>query len=373
MTTLDWFDSIDRLRQRAGNALDLAGFGPLPTPSRVVFGAPGLRLRCYGAGTGRRPPLLIVPAPIKRWYIWDLAPERSVVRQALARGFGVYLIEWTDPPGGAAMPGLADYAGPMIDACVRVIQHLSACVQVSLFGHSLGGILAALHGAWRPEHVAALALFDAPINFDGMAPVLRRVLANILLAALPSEPGRPLAGSLLSAIFANAAPGAFYLAPAVDAAASAPFPGLLATHLRVQRWTLDELPMARALFDESVGLLFAQNSFMRGDLVLNGKRLDPGQVRAPLLSLYRPLSALAPPDTVLGFHDAAGSAHKVLLPYLGDVGVAIGHVGPLVGSSAHVLVWPRVFGWLDQLAGTAPARPRGRMPGHPLAGLSIIV
>lgn len=340
MNTSDWFDSIDRLRQRGANALDTAGFGPLLTPSRVVLSAPGLRLRCYGAGTRRRPPLLIVPAPIKRWTIWDLAPERSVVRQALARGFGVYLIEWTDPPADGAGPGLADYAGTMIDVCVKHIQHVEACVQVSLFGHSLGGILAALHSAWRPGHVAALALFEAPINFDGMAPGLRRVLGKALLAALPRERSRPLAGSLLSAIFANAAPSAFYVAPAFDFAASAACPALLATHLRVQRWTLDELPMARALFEESVGLLFAQNSFMRGDLVLNGKRLDPGQVRAPLLTLYRPVSALAPPDTVLGFHEAAGSARKVLLPYLGDVGVAIQHVAPLVGTGAHLLVWP---------------------------------
>ncbi|NHZ39404.1 PHA synthase subunit PhaC [Massilia aquatica] len=358
MSASDWFDSIDRLRQRGGNALDLAGLGPLLTPSRVVLSAPGLRLRCYGAGTRRRPPLLIVPAPIKRWTIWDLAPERSVVRQALARGFGVYLIEWTDPPQGSAGPGLADYAGALIDACVKHIQRANACVQVSLFGHSLGGILAALHSAWRPEHVAALALFEAPVNFDGMAPVLRRLLGNAVLAALPPERNRPLAGSLLSAIFANAAPNAFYAAPAVDFAASAAFPGLLATHLRVQRWTLDELPMARALFEDAVALLFAQNSFMRGDLVLNGKRLDPGQVRAPLLSLYRPVSALAPPATVLGFHQAAGSARKVLLPYLGDVGVAIQHVAPLVGTGAHLLVWPRVFDWLDQLAGTA-GRIRG--------------
>ncbi|WP_167231617.1 PHA synthase subunit PhaC [Massilia rubra] len=372
MTTLDLFERIDRLRQRQGKALELLGFGPRETPSRVVFSAPGLRLRCYGTGTRRRPPLLIVPAPIKRWYVWDLAPGRSVVRQALARGFGVYLIEWTGLPAGAGMPGLADYAGPLIDACVKVIQRHNACVQVALFGHSLGGILAALHSAWRPGHVAALALFEAPIDFDGLAPLVRLVTGTTLLASLPSDRGRPLPGSLLSAIFANAAPAALYTGPAIDFLASAPFPELLATHLRVRRWTLDELPMPRALFDDALALLFAHNSFMHGDLVLNGMRLDPGQVRAPLLSLYRPLSALVPPDTVLGFHEAAGSAHKVLLPYLGDVGVALQHVGPLVGAGAHQLVWPRVFDWLDQLGGTAAAVSERTGP-RALGGLPMLV
>ncbi|MDQ1924801.1 alpha/beta fold hydrolase [Massilia pseudoviolaceinigra] len=350
MNSSEWFEGIDRLRQRQGNTMDRLGLGARVTPSHVVFSAPGLRLRSYGAGMARCPPLLIVPAPIKRWYIWDLSPERSVVRKALAQGFGVYVIEWSAPPRTGGTLGLADYAGPMIDACIAVIARISACRQVFLCGHSLGGILAALYSAWRPERVAALALFEAPVNFNTTARVLRQVAGAALLASVPRERSRRIPGSVLSAIFANAAPGAFYAGPGIDFLASAVSPKHLATHLRVQRWALDELPMSRLLFDEAVALLFAQNSFMRGELVLGGVRLAPQQVTAPLLTLYRPFSSLAPPDTVLGFHGAAGSAHKVLLPYLGDVGVALQHVGPLVGDSAHLVVWPRVLDWLARLS-----------------------
>jgi polyhydroxyalkanoate synthase len=359
---VELFERIDRLRRRQGQALERAGFGARLTPSRIVFDTPGLRLHCYGAGNGQRPPLLIVPAPVKRWYIWDLAPGRSVVRQALARGFGVYLAEWSDPPAGHPARGLADYAGPLLDGCVKAIRHRNACVQVSLLAHSLGGILAALHSAWRPEHVAALALFDAPLDADGTAPPWRRMAATALLASLPPGQGRALPGSLLGALVAHAVPGACYGAPALDLLACAPFPGLLASHLRVRRWALDELPMARPLFEDVLRLLFVRNSFMRGELVLNGTRLDPGQVRAPLLTLFRPASALAPPDTVLGFHQAAGSAHKVLLPYLAEAGVALRHVAPLVGSGAHLLLWPIVFDWLERLAGAAPAVRGGARP-----------
>ncbi|MDQ1833241.1 alpha/beta fold hydrolase [Massilia scottii] len=350
MNPSDWFEGIDRLRQRQGTAMERLGLGPHVTPSHVVLILPGLRLRCYGAGRPHCPPLLIVPAPIKRWYIWDLSPERSVVRKALAQGFGVYVIEWSAPPRAGGTLGLADYAGPMIDACADVIARLSACRQVFLCGHSLGGILATLYSAWRQERVAALALFEAPVNFNTVARVLRRGAGAALLASVPPDRARRIPGSVLSAIFANAAPGAFYAAPGIDLLASAVSPRHLATHLRVQRWALDELPMARLLFDEVVALLFAQNSFIRGELVLGGTRLAAHQVTAPLLTLYRPISSLAPPDTVLGFHNAAGSVHKVLLPYLGDVGVALQHVAPLVGDSAHLYVWPRVLDWLAQLS-----------------------
>ena len=48
-------------------------------------------------------------------------------------------------------------------------------------------------------------------------------------------------------------------------------------------------------------------------------------------------------------HEAAVSEDKLLLEYGGDVGVALQHVGVLVGRSAHRDLWPQI---LDRL-GTA--------------------
>ena len=42
------------------------------------------------------PALLILPAPFKRAYIWDLGPQVSVVRRC-SRGLRVFLLEWTPP------------------------------------------------------------------------------------------------------------------------------------------------------------------------------------------------------------------------------------------------------------------------------------
>lgn len=359
MNPSDWFEQLDRSRQRQGNALDSVGLGPRESPSRVVFSAPGLALRCYGKGTANHPPLLIVPAPIKRWYVWDVAPERSVVRQALQRGLGVYVVEWTEPEKTGSPFGLADYAGPMLDACIAVITGMSACGQVMLSGHSLGGIFAALYSAYRPEYVAALALIDVPLNFDTWNGVFRRVAGAALVASVPSDRARRVPGSLLSLIFTNAAPVSFHASRYLDFFASAVSADHLATHMRVVRWTLDELPMSRRLFDDAIDL-FIQNSFMRGGLAIGGVRLHPSDISAPLLNLYNPISTLVPPEAVLAFHRAAGSADKELVPYLGDVGVALQHIGPLVGDNAHQYVWPRVFDWLERIAGLPPAQPDKR-------------
>ncbi|MDQ2697110.1 MAG: alpha/beta hydrolase, partial [Pseudomonadota bacterium] len=86
----NFYARLDRLRRRLGAQLDAMGLGPLETPWRRVFAGDGFTLRGY-ARTGRGPALLLVPAPIKQAYLWDLAPWASVVRRCLGAGVQVYL------------------------------------------------------------------------------------------------------------------------------------------------------------------------------------------------------------------------------------------------------------------------------------------
>ena len=81
-----------------------------------------------------------------------------------------------------------------------------------------------------------------------------------------------------------------------------------------------------------------------------GRQLGPADLTVPLLNIYDPRSEVIPAESILPFHDAAASTNKALLAYEGDVGVAIQHVGALVGSNAHRRMWPAVFDWLEDLA-----------------------
>lgn len=352
MNTLSGFEFLDQLRRLQGNALDYVGLGPKESAYDVVLALPGLRLRRYRMDATSGPPLLIVPAPIKRPYIWDISPERSVVRRAIAHQVEVYLVEWTEP--GAASPGLADYAGPMLDACMATVTQLSQCDKVFLAGHSLGGVFAALHSAYRPRQVAGLALIDVPLHFPATAGAMRKRRAP------GARSSACLPGSFLSLTSAGAAPGTFCTGRYLDRIASMGSRAQMATHWRVERWTMDELPMSRKLFDDVAERLYGQDGFMRGELSIGGKALAPRDIVAPLLTVYHPSSTLISSEAALALHQTAGSADKELVPYGGDVGVALQHVGPLVGDSAFLHVWPRVFHWLARVSRCAAS---GRPPG----------
>jgi polyhydroxyalkanoate synthase len=352
------FEWLDYLRRYQGRVFDRLGLGPRESPFRVLFSRPGRRLRCYRAGTGNGPALLLVPAPIKRPYIWDLAPGRSVVRRAIERGRGVYLVEWMDVAADDPAFGLADFAGSLLDECIAEIAAQSSCASVVLAGHSLGGVFAALYSAYRPQRVAALVLLETPLHFPQRGGTLMSLPETGRASAL--APSARVPGSLLSLMSAAAAPATFCTSRYLDYLASIGSPELMATHWRVERWTMDELALPRALFDDVVEQLYRQNGFMRGALCIGGKRLHPHEIVAPLLVVYQPGSRVVPAESVRAFFDAAGSADKALLRYRGDVGVALQHVGSLVGDNAHREIWPRVFDWLDRHSACRTPAPSAR-------------
>ena len=157
------FGFVDALRRAQGAALDGLGFGPTECSYQILASGPHWRLRDY-AGSEAGPCLLIVAAPIKRPYIWDLAPEVSAVRFCLNQGLRVYLLEWTPPSPGDGNAGLAAYADKAIgEAAARLAEETGT--QPFLMGHSLGGTFAAIFGALAPETARGLVLLGAPLCF----------------------------------------------------------------------------------------------------------------------------------------------------------------------------------------------------------------
>jgi polyhydroxyalkanoate synthase len=145
----------------------------------------------------------------------------------------------------------------------------------------------------------------------------------------------PVPGALLNMLSLSAAPESFVGFRWLDALNSLHDPETLRRHLLVTRWTLDEALVAGRLFEEIVEWLYRENRFMGGNLKIDGKKATPSQVVAPLLSVVDRDCNIVPPEAVLRFHGAMGSTDQEVLWYRSDAGVALRHVGPLVGKSAH--------------------------------------
>ncbi len=361
--------SMDRSRQARGRMMERAGHGPQEAPSTVLHAEPGLNLRRYG-GAADAPPVLLVPAPIKRSYIWDLAPGTSVVRRWLARGWRVYLAEWTPLPENESSAGFGfdDYADRLLAACRRAIAADGAHAgghaggherghergRPVIAGHSLGGILAAIHSALYPDALRATVLLEAPLHFAPATCCFNPLVRAVPDARAIADAFGQVPGAFLNMMSALAEPQAFGWERMQDRwmALADPDRQALATYLRVERWTHDEFPLPGRLFTQIVESLYRGDELMQGRLRVGGRAVGPADLRAPLASVMDPRSKVIPPQAVVPFHEAAGAADKLLLRYGGDVGVNLQHVGVLVGRNAHATLWPAIFDWLDEL----PAR-----------------
>ena len=343
---VEWlvFEQLDRVRRAQGAIMDLAGFGPAETPYRVVHKEAGAALRRYGSGEETGPPVLVVPAPIKRPYVWDAAPEVSVVRRCLAAGLRPYLLDWQPAPADF---GLQHYAERLIEHCLDAAGERRAI----LLAHSLGGLFAAIFAALHPQRVQGLALLVSPLHFGAATPVFSSMIGGVDPGRLPEA----FPGSFLSAASLRAAPDTFGAERLTDLLLSLADPTALRRHLQAERWALDEFPLPRRLVAELATLIVHDDRFARGLLEIGERRAAPVGLVSPLLCVIDPRCRLVPPDSVLPVFEAAASTDKTILEYHGDIGVSLQHLGPLIGTRAHAELWPKIVRWIDERFGKRAA------------------
>ena len=332
------------MRRWYGRALDL-WLTRTETPSRLVLERSRVELRDYG-DEGNRPSLLIIPAPIKKPYIWDLTPSISVVLACLQARFRVYVLEWTETPPDGSDHGLAVYVDELILECAKAIGEPAV-----LAGHSLGGTFATIFASLHPERVRALILLEAPLSFSGDA----GAIAELIRIASPTEALREVSaypGTVLNALSLAASPKSFVWWRWRDRLLSAGDPAALRTHLLVERWTLDEYAMPSALFADVVDL-YREDRFLRETLRIKGQTAAPRNLAMPVLAVVDPESDVVPPTSVIPFLDALPNRNWTLLLYGGDTGVALRHVGVLAGRSAHRVLWPEILAWTRMSVGYA--------------------
>jgi polyhydroxyalkanoate synthase len=337
------FMAIDALRRMQGKALGALGLGPDELPYQTIDSGRYWRLRDYG-GENDSPPLLIVAAPIKRPYIWDLAPSASAIGYCLRQGLHVYLIEWLPASPSVGNNGL-DECVDAISECAARIAGMHFGARPFLAGHSLGGTLAAIHSAVAGDNIHGLVLFSAPLCFRPAMSRFRDALVSLIPSALSAEEG-PFPGSLLSHMSALASPDTFIWSRQADAAFSAGDPQALEIHARVERWALDEVPLPGKLVHQIVDRLYREDCFCRGELKVKGRRLGPATVSLPTLAVVNTADEIAPLASVKPFLDAMPTTDVRIIEYGGEVGVGLQHLAILIGRQAHAVVWPQIIGWL---------------------------
>lgn len=338
------FVALDGLRRGQGEMLQRLGLGTVDTPSRVALAAPGFVLRDFGADGPGGPDLLLVPAPIKSPALWDLMPGSSVVATARAAGFRVWRVDWTPDEAPPDDRGLDVFASRMLAAAASTITAETGRPRPVLAGHSLGGTLAGLFAARHAAVPAAVILAEGPLSFGpGSGPLTEA--ARDAAPDLFDDLGPIMPGSLLGAIAARILPEEFQWQRMTDRLLSSADPARLRLHLAVDRWAHDEFPMPRRLFLDVLTRLYRSDAFAAGRLDLDGVRVGPADIVAPMLAILDPGGKVVPEAAVRPALAASRSREVRIVPWEPEVGTALRHVSALVGPQANARLWPDVLAW----------------------------
>ena len=107
----------------------------------VVFRNEVLELIQYAPTTPQvhHRPLLIVPPQINKYYVFDLAPSKSIVQWALGSGVQTFVASWRNPTREHADWGFDAYVGA-IEEAVDTMREITGSPDVNVWGACSGGI-----------------------------------------------------------------------------------------------------------------------------------------------------------------------------------------------------------------------------------------
>lgn len=110
-------------------------------------------------------PLVIVPPLAVNMLIYDLFPERSLVKYFVAQGFEVYLIDWGMPTRKHTHYNLNTYVSEFMPEFLATVRKHSGQQQLSLHGWSMGGIFTLCYTALTHDpDIRNLIILGTPVN-----------------------------------------------------------------------------------------------------------------------------------------------------------------------------------------------------------------
>lgn len=320
------------------------------TPADVVHAEHRWQLLRYrrAAATSAGAPVLLVPSLINRHYVLDLLPGKSLVEYLVGLGHDVFMIDWGRPAPEDRYLELADWCDRYLQRAVRRTCTAADARRVHLVGYCLGGTLAAIHTALRPQRIQSLTALAAPIDFhdDG--------LLSVWMRAKAFDPGAIAAGfgnvpwPLMQAAFHLLRPTQALrkLANLIDRAHDDEFvDGFVA----VEHWGSDNVSFPGGCFAQYIGQLYRDNALAAGTLAIDGRRVDLAAIRCPTLAVT------FADDHIVPWRGAATLLDRIGAPDKRHLHLPGGHVGAVVSRKAARSLWPTLARfWTDH--DTAPPR-----------------
>ena len=358
------------------------------TPGKIVFQNDLIQLIQYSPTTGEvyERPLLIVPPWINKYYILDLVPEKSFVKWAVDQGFTVFTVSWVNPDGRLAQKTFEDYMREGILAALDAVTRQTGQQQINALGYCVGGTLLASTLAYmsakKDDRIASTTFLAAQVDFSEAGDLLVFIDDAQLnsLEEMMAEQGY-LDGSRMAAVFNMLRPRDLIWPYVVNnyLLGKKPFP------FDLLYWNADSTRLPAANHAFYLREFYHLNRLSKGEMVLDGVKLDLGRVTMPIYELATKEDHIAPASSVFRGSKLFGGTVRYVMAGSGHIAGVVNPParkkyqfwsgGPAASLTDWMVKaaetsgswWPDWAGWLAALSGPkVPARDPSAGPLPPI-------
>ena len=317
---------------------------PSTPRSEIIYQGGKLRLIHYKAtGAQRFAPVLLVYALIKRAFILDLEPGRSVVENLRSQGFEVFLTDWIPPGESDSWRGLESYVRQDLANAVSAVQNHQSREQISIIGYCLGGLLSLLYASLRPRDVKNLVTLTTPVDLsltrlslNPMAYWVERQALDFVKTFYGNLPSWLLKGCLMATM-----PAQYFMEFWSGLSDYNESDHYAKASQAFRLWLDSEVPVAGQLLRELMLDIVNENALVRGGLKVGYETVNLRRLVSPLLNVVAEFDTVVPPRSSLPLLNLVGSEDKRNLVF------PSGHVGVALSDRAHAQLWPQIGRWLQ--------------------------
>jgi polyhydroxyalkanoate synthase len=166
--------ALRRLKETRGLSLARGTENLAVTPGSVVLRTEMFELIQYAPQTEQvhQRPVLVVPSIVNKYYVFDLAPKRSILEYYVQKGMTVFVMVWRNPQPRHDRWGMSDYQDA-VDAAVDATRAISKSEDVNIWAVCGAGpvvvSLAGYYAAKGTRKINSLLLVVSPLDMKAMA------------------------------------------------------------------------------------------------------------------------------------------------------------------------------------------------------------
>jgi polyhydroxyalkanoate synthase len=292
------------------------------TPGTVVFQNELMQLIQYEATTKNtmKLPLLIVPPWINKFYILDLAPEKSFIKWCVDQGITVFVISWVNPDARLVAKSFEEYMREGVITALDTVEAITGETQIHAIGYCVGGTLLSITLAYLAEkkqnRIKSATLFAAQVDFtyagDLMVFVDEERISQL-------ETHMKEQGYLEASRMANT----FNMLRSNDLI----WPYIVNNYMRGKKpvpfdilyWNSDATRMPAANHSFYLRNCYLDNKLTKGEMEIAGVRIDLHEVKVPVYNLATREDHIAPAKSVLYGSQYFGGPVKFVLAGSGHI------------------------------------------------------